>query len=64
MLSTSASSVVAGVLADGIGPRATVLLMGTLALAWGGFWTLWTRRLWTAGVEPAPEPQPAGRTVE
>lgn len=60
MLTTSISSVVAGVLADAIGPQPTVLLMGTLALAWGVVWTLWTRRLWTTTPEPAPVASGAG----
>jgi MFS family permease len=54
MLTTSISSVIAGVLADVIGPRPTVLLMGTLALAWGALWTLGTRRLWVSVPEPDP----------
>ncbi|MGE0538634.1 MAG: MFS transporter [Dehalococcoidia bacterium] len=64
MLTTSISSVIAGVLADGIGPRATVLLMGTLALAWGAFWTLWTRRLWTSSSEPVTDPRSVGETAD
>lgn len=45
-LTTSLSSVGAGLLADAIGPTPTGLIMGLLALAWGVIWTLWTRRLW------------------
>ena len=52
MLTSSLSSVAAGLLADALGPRPTALLLGSLALAWGVIWTLWTRRLWKPAREP------------
>jgi MFS family permease len=45
-LTTSLSSLGAGLLADTLGRRPTALLMGLLALAWGLIWTLWTRGMW------------------
>ena len=51
-LTTSLSSVGAGLLADALGPRPTGLLMGSLALAWGILWSAWTRRLWVSDREP------------
>jgi len=56
MLTTSISSVAAGLLSDSIGPQPTVLILGSLALTWGAIWTLWTRGLWTQ-----PAAVPAGR---
>ncbi|MGI8553729.1 MAG: MFS transporter [Dehalococcoidia bacterium] len=45
-LTTSISSVGAGLLAASIGATATALLAGALALVWGLIWTGWTRSLW------------------
>lgn len=51
-LTMSVSSAVAGVLADMIGPRPTVVMLGSFALLFGVTWTLWTRALWSDGAEP------------
>src|SRR5581483_10545309 len=50
-LTTSISTIFAGLLADAIGPVPTALAGGLLMLAWGVSWALATRRLWR---EPAP----------
>jgi MFS family permease len=62
-LTTTFSSLAAGLLADTLGPRPTALLLGGLALAWGVFWTLWTRDVWrglrASETSPSPTPQAA-----
>ena len=59
-LTISISSVVAGVLADAIGPTPTALIMGLLALLWGVVWTLWTRGVWSPVPEQEGIPSVAG----
>ena len=47
-LTTSVSTLGAGILADTVGPVPTALIGGLLMLAWGLVWALWTRPLWRA----------------
>jgi len=49
-LTTSVSTIAAGLLADTAGPISTALAGGMLMLAWGIIWAFRTRRLW----QPAP----------
>lgn len=49
-LTTSVSTIVAGILADTAGPIPAALVGGALMLAWGVVWAAWTRPLW----RPAP----------
>lgn len=63
-LTISISSVVAGLLADSLGPTPAVFILGSLALLWGVVWTLWTRGLFTPKVEPVPAAAPSGAPVE
>ncbi len=61
-LTTSLSTICAGLLADAIGPVPTALAGGLLMLAWGVGWALATRRLWR-GDAPAPVMEPSRSTV-
>lgn len=45
-LTTSISTIFAGLLADAVGPVPTALAGGLLMLAWGVAWAIATRRLW------------------
>lgn len=47
-LTTSISTLGAGILADTAGPIPTALIGGGLMLAWGLVWAAWTRPLWRA----------------
>jgi MFS family permease len=47
-LTTSVSTLGAGILADTAGPIPTALIGGALMLAWGVIWAAWTRPLWRA----------------
>lgn len=64
-LTTSISTVIAGLLADSIGPVPTALIAGFLGLAWGVIWWALTRGIWrarpalaaSACVSPSPIPE-------
>lgn len=51
-LTTSISTLGAGLLADAIGPVLTAVLAGLLTLAWGLIWWWWTRGLWQGTAKP------------
>jgi predicted MFS family arabinose efflux permease len=55
-LSLSISAVVASAAADHIGPRATVSILGGVALAWAVAWFLLSRGVRKIGLEGSPEP--------
>jgi predicted MFS family arabinose efflux permease len=63
-LSLGASSLVASTLADQIGPRPAVMIVGGIALAWAGIWWLLTRGVRREPIFVATDTQPAGDAVE
>jgi MFS family permease len=52
-LTTSISTVAAGILADSLGPVPTAIIAASLMLAWGAIWWAWTRGLWRPAAVPA-----------
>jgi hypothetical protein len=42
----SASSLIAGFIADKIGPSKTTIVAATISILWGLGWTIATRKLW------------------
>ncbi len=63
-LTTSISTIAAGLLTDAIGPVITAFIGGMLMLLWGIVWATWTRKLWRP-VPVAPHAglsTPAGET--
>jgi predicted MFS family arabinose efflux permease len=57
-LSLSVSAVVASAVADAIGPRVTVAILGGVALAWAVIWFLLSRGVRKTGLEGFAEPEP------
>ncbi len=57
-LSLSISAVVASAVADAIGPRATVAILGGVALLWAAAWFVLSGDLRTTGLEGREEPEP------
>ena len=51
-------------LADQIGPRPAVMIVGGIALAWAGIWWLLTRGVRREPIFGATDTQPAGDAVE
>src|SRR5205085_2870912 len=45
-LTMSASSLLAGFVADRIGPASTTICAATISIGWGAVWTIATRKLW------------------
>jgi len=58
-LTTSISTLAAGLLTDSIGPVVTAFGGGMLMLAWGITWAVWTRGLWRSPAALAPALTPA-----
>jgi predicted MFS family arabinose efflux permease len=60
-LSLSISAVIASALSDAIGPRATVSILGGVALTWAVVWLVLSRNVRRIGFEPAEAPDRGGR---
>jgi predicted MFS family arabinose efflux permease len=54
-LSLSISALIASAVADRIGVRVTVAILGGVALTWAGVWYVLSRRVRKAGLGPSPE---------
>lgn len=59
-LSLSLSAVIASAVADAIGTRVTVAILGGVALAWAAAWFLLSRGVRKTGLEGCAEPEPEG----
>jgi predicted MFS family arabinose efflux permease len=57
-LSLSLSAVIASAVADAIGPRVTVAILGGVALAWAAAWFVLSRGVRKTGLEGCAEPEP------